>query len=277
MSVQLGASGEAAKGISKAFATVFGPAAREFGEYLGDKVKYHRHRALIKILEKASEEKYFPEPNQREMPPLKFLVPFGENASLEEEDDELMIELWARLLAGSTNNYSSRHVIFMRILKEITSSEARFLDEMCRKNRSNYEFAPFSSVLDAPGWIEEPHLFKLFKDWSDKDTGILLRDYLLQRIEVPGTHVLDIEFLAGVRGEWPYDEADCDPSADQISWLFEKYSHMQVDVLRGLNIISEKQTGEIWYGNRFIRVSYLEITPLGAEFFVMCNGTGRID
>ena len=33
----------AAEGIRDGLATLFGPAAREFGEYLSDKIRYHRY------------------------------------------------------------------------------------------------------------------------------------------------------------------------------------------------------------------------------------------
>jgi hypothetical protein len=58
--------------------------------------------------------------------------------------------------------------------------------------------------------------------------------------------------------------------------LERAYPSISFDILRGLNIIQGGTTDEVWHKELMASVSYYELTPLGVEFFAMCNGSNRV-
>jgi hypothetical protein len=174
-----GAIPEAAKegvvAIKQGLSTVFGPAAGEFGEYLADKVRFHRYRSLEKILAKA----VGPGVRPPKIPPFKFLVPFFEQASLEEDDDDVIIDIWAKLLADAAREFSSRHMIFLRLVKEITSQEAQLLNDLCYRYRGKTEGPGSWSVAEAPGAITESAIYSFLMDWIDNPSADAKRTFRL--------------------------------------------------------------------------------------------------
>jgi hypothetical protein len=104
-------------------------------------------------------------------------------------------------------------------------------------------------------------------DWLSECRPGLFREELIKKFEVPGVLIKHVTFGQGKRGVWPYEDADNDPDADRPSALEERYPRICFDILRGLNIINEITTNEIWCGDRVVIISYDELTPLGVEFF----------
>jgi hypothetical protein len=68
--------------------------------------------------------------------PVKFLVPFLEKASLEDLDSEL-IDTWSRLLSSAATNFDPHMVRFCSIPSEISGTEVRFLNLLCRKTKDS--------------------------------------------------------------------------------------------------------------------------------------------
>jgi Abortive infection alpha len=66
-------------------------------------------------------------------PPVKFLVPFLERASLEDTDTELHSR-WAALLVSASRNYEARHLTYIDILSRLSSDEISILEEVCVKD-----------------------------------------------------------------------------------------------------------------------------------------------
>jgi hypothetical protein len=54
--------------------------------------------------------------------PNKFLVPFLEQASLEDPDSEI-IELWTNLFVSAAEQFSSYHVHFVSVIGRLTASQ----------------------------------------------------------------------------------------------------------------------------------------------------------
>jgi hypothetical protein len=63
-------------------------------------------------------------------PPTKFLAPFLEQASLEDEDTDLHPR-WAALLLSASTNYEARHLTFIDLLSRMSSQELALLEEVC--------------------------------------------------------------------------------------------------------------------------------------------------
>lgn len=66
-------------------------------------------------------------------PPVKFLVPFLEHASLEDVDRELHSR-WAALLVSASKNYHARHLTYIDILSRLSSDEVGLLEEVCARD-----------------------------------------------------------------------------------------------------------------------------------------------
>lgn len=265
----------AAQGVRSGLATLFGPAAIIFADYLGDKAGFHRYRAAMKILARVK-------PAAGEtvtMPPLKFFLPFLEQASLEDEDDDDMINLWARLLADATRQFSSRHMLFMRLIKEITSLEARLLYDLCYRSRGRGDGPGTCSVADAPGSLTEGRLHGFLAEWVEAESCARrkhFRNHLIEKFEVPGVFIRSITFCKGTRGVRPYVQADNDETADLAAPLEKAYPSISFDVLRGLNLINEIDSDEIWHEEYMLNVAWYEVSRLGVEFFSLCNGSKNI-
>jgi hypothetical protein len=117
---------DAAKGF---LSKLVGPAVEEIGLLLQDNVKLYRLRNQLKIIGKAKDMLRLAslEPNAV---PFRTLLPILEGAAL--EDDEVMSNRWAALLANAASGISLllTHPSFPRILSELTPHEAVYLDRL---------------------------------------------------------------------------------------------------------------------------------------------------
>jgi hypothetical protein len=106
---------------------ILGPLA-EIGDPFSDKVRFLRYRSGMKTLNRAVEIAKAKGILPNEIP-MKFLVPFIEDCSLEEEDSPL-IEQWASLLASASKGFDPLHVAIKDVLKNISSKEAVLLERL---------------------------------------------------------------------------------------------------------------------------------------------------
>lgn len=114
-----------AEGTARAFLdTVFGFVV-ELGDMARDTVRYRRWRRQLKIAARAQaylEEQGIPAGEVS----LKTLVPLLELSSLEDPDDDDMVDRWAALLANAAGTERGTRVLpsFPRILGELSPEEA---------------------------------------------------------------------------------------------------------------------------------------------------------
>ncbi|UVC08707.1 hypothetical protein IHQ71_26870 [Rhizobium sp. TH2] len=136
-------------------------AIRPFTEARGlkaDQIRLQREDVLIEVARRASVrlqiEKIDPQPI-----PAKTLVPLLEKASLEDPEDDEMIERWAALLAAEARDPGPNRRWFIEILSSLDGWQVKLLDAMGRSSHSreffrvqNYTRAQvsegFSSVVD---------------------------------------------------------------------------------------------------------------------------------
>jgi len=107
---------------------VLGPPAEEFGQLWKDRVSARRFRNLVTIAVEAKEQLSRARLSPKEVP-LKIIHPLLEVASLEEDTD--LQKQWASLLANASAGGSCSQVLpcFVDILRQLTPTEARFLDK----------------------------------------------------------------------------------------------------------------------------------------------------
>ncbi len=112
------------------------PALTELGETVADSVKVFRYKRQLKLEEdvkRIHQKRGITEPKQI---PIKTFANLLSASSLEE--DELLSDMWANLLANSTDPKKELDYcnVFVKILSELSSQEARVLDHFYTKARS---------------------------------------------------------------------------------------------------------------------------------------------
>lgn len=118
---------EASKDIVAFTQRLLGPAA-DAADFLGDKIRFYRWRSALRTLQRAEEFALEQGIEPKEVP-LKFLVPFLEKCSLEDEESEL-VDAWANLLIGAIGEYSPLHMAYTDILAKMSFAEATFLKNL---------------------------------------------------------------------------------------------------------------------------------------------------
>jgi hypothetical protein len=105
---------------------------RPFTEARGlraDQIRLQRAEIAYEIVKKAKATAEL-EKLDLKPPSAKFLVPFLEHASLEDQDKELHSR-WASLLLSASTHYESRHLTFIDLLSRMSSQELNLLEEVC--------------------------------------------------------------------------------------------------------------------------------------------------
>jgi hypothetical protein len=86
--------------------------------------------------------------------PLKFMVPFLEQASLE-DPDSILVDLWANLLVSASEEFSDRHIHFVSIISRMSASQGavlkklvgtQSLDELATTMKERWLFEPLYVV-----------------------------------------------------------------------------------------------------------------------------------
>ena len=261
---------ESEKGVVKALDDLFGPSFRTFGEYLADKVRFHRLKSVQKIAQKAkalnSENIDYIDP-----PPMKFLLPFVEAASLEEEGDEIMTDLWAKLLADASTEYDIKQVHFIRILREISAKEARLMHAMATRARgpisapiSYADEAGTAQLYFARSFISE----FLERRLSEKMPLGEIAPVFIREHEVPGCHVHYIDVVEREDGgQW--STVDDGVSAVRTE-LYKEFGSLTFELLRAASLIEEIRCDIVDRGFYGLELHAWVFTRLGAEFYENC-------
>lgn len=122
----LAKSTEAALAPAKSFLErLLGPMADEVGLLLQDKVRGYRFKNHLRLLAKTQKMLDDAEVKPRRVN-MKVLMPLLEGVA--DEDDELMFNRWAALLANAALPQPKVHPSFARILSELTPREAVVLE-----------------------------------------------------------------------------------------------------------------------------------------------------
>lgn len=142
---------KATEKLVDALVDAFSPATETLGLF-GDAVRLARVDVAAKITKRAKEIADA-SGSVLKLPPLKFLVPFYERASIEEEVSESLMEMWSRLLASAASNYDHRYLTYISILAGMSPAQAKIINEIAHNyggevgrdsepGEFKFEFAP---------------------------------------------------------------------------------------------------------------------------------------
>lgn len=121
------------EGIEGFLKLVCAPALEEVGLMVKDQVRSWRLRNILRIIEKARGKLGYKEGALHMQSHPRVALSIIENGSLN-DDDEIQ-DLWAGLFASSctASEQSDENLIFVDILKQLTSVEARILKHACER------------------------------------------------------------------------------------------------------------------------------------------------
>ena len=117
---------------------LYGPSSKEVGEMIADNVRLWRWKRAHRILQRAAEFRKSNSDTNSPIP-LKFFLPFIEEAS--KEDDEELSDWWARLLSSSAETTVGFDLVCVDVLKSMGRTEAEFLLRM-----SKYRFPEWDEL-----------------------------------------------------------------------------------------------------------------------------------
>jgi hypothetical protein len=128
--------GDAAGRLSGQLADLLSPLTEGAG-YVGDKIRLFRQKATIEALQRAhkvaSERGYKLGP----VPP-RFLVEWLEGASLQDDKDEGLKDLWAKLLASGSKEFKTSYISYVDLLKKIGPKDAEILEFLSGDTNPEY-------------------------------------------------------------------------------------------------------------------------------------------
>lgn len=195
--------------------------------------------------------------------PSKFLIPFLEKSSLEEEGSPL-VERWADLLASSASNPSTAHPRLVAILSEITGDQALLLQKIARNNIENVEFPNrdfHDSVL-----LYDPHylyndVVELLSPGDHNIENIMsFLDDMFSSARIGSIDIITRDELTEDHYSIPTSE----------SFIDSNESEFDLNILYSLNIL-EEHTMRFSYKSWNITVIYVRTTSLGIEFIKRCD------
>ena len=150
------------------------------GGILSDTVRYWRWCNQINILKKVKRKIESEGLNVKKVP-LRVLVPLIENSSLEEEEG--MQERWANLLANAATEKCEINPNWIKILKELSPTEARILDSV-------YDFSKTESDYEKRKKIqyEKKKAMEIFSIPNEKADLMIENLYRLNLCQPPASH-----------------------------------------------------------------------------------------
>ncbi|UXS00850.1 hypothetical protein [Agrobacterium tumefaciens] len=274
--------------IGKAISTTLGTPLSEVSQLIADKVRFLRWKSAIKTLERAREiaDK---KGGSLSCPPLKFFLPFMEGCSLEPspEDEKSSKDLtneWANLLNSAADELKSDHLIFTRILREITAREASLLSRIVADESS--QDTEISLVYESIGTFKREPVNEIIAALGTIFTSpVSVNEFLAHQKEIER----EVKFNLSSRGVSTYELYFYDNFADQavgtnpiLSFSDGIYSDLdEIAVLDATDVL--KYHGILDSGNFLFEIPFVleglplsvsivgaSVTRLGAHFAETC-------
>lgn len=251
------------------FQKLLGPVG-EAGEFLTDKIRFYRWQSSLKTLQKAREiaAEYKLEVNEV---PLKFLIPFMEKSSLEDDDSEMTVR-WANLLASAMESPTEAKVPFIDILAKIGPSEVIILEDLISKEysteylESSHPTIKFASHNFASRFATSSSMasfFSLLTSDSTDETAKIVCQKFMEMEENEGFLIEAVEYSI---------EKDGDHRLTGIEPNMKVFSRMMsFELLQSLSLVTRSI-----YVHRsaavYVSITMITPTPLAFSFVTECRG-----
>jgi len=234
----------------------FSPATETLG-LLGDAIRLARIEVATAVTRKA---KVIADENGLKLsaPPLKFLIPFFEKVSIEDINDDTLVEMWARLLVSAGSNYSARQMRYSGLLSQMSGDQACILQGIA----TNYDGVIGVDVdPDAMFYnLIESRLVASLKNITEDDPQKLYES-VLNEIAIPGVSVVIVQF------ELKADKTIHDWTGDEI---YADGQSVDFELLRSSDLIEKVATDFFELKHAELTVTLYYMTELGFDFWKAC-------
>ena len=194
-------------------------------------------------------------------PPSKFLVPFLEHASLEDQDIDLHPR-WSALLLSASTNYHARHLTFIDLLSRLSSQELLLLEEVCVSDRSFPETVyPDDHIQQNERLAAKNSMMFNIRDSSKEKTEAMFPTFLAQ------THLTYGRVMHVTIG----GHAD-------MQVLYTEYGQIAGTKYHSLELMERERLLEqrrIRERGAAAEVAYFSVSSLGVDFVRDCSPDGR--
>lgn len=254
-----GAIKDVVQPIVKAVGEVFSPVSELLG-WGGDIIRIYRERTALKCFARTKQIASKTGIRLQE-PPAKFITQFIENCSLEDENDEQLIECWAQLLVDAGTAYSAKHVFHANVLKQISGRELELLEILVRNGPGSYCLEHMT---------EAEYLFD-FNFPGDKLT--LVDKFKMRDIKKSVRAIKEVFYLPGLL----ILEIFIDD--EESRQFLEQHPDYHEEELASWQILQSLQLVRVVY-RRFIankveyRLRLAIVTELGSQFYFACHERG---
>jgi hypothetical protein len=198
--------------------------------------------------------------------PAKFLIPFLENASLEDPDSEL-VNLWAGLLVSSAGNYSGDNVYYVRLLSQMSSIQAQLFEAIIGERGPGSVEATMDNIFAGfrHDFLLDLIVTRFGRAKRSPRTLSSAWSIISRLLNVEGLVIEHIDL--GRKGE-PDDYAS---GAPPYSYYDDKRAN-DFDILTGLGILNYTDTGYFVLGEQWdVKVMSYYVSRLGLKFATACG------
>lgn len=242
---------------------------RPFSESQGlraDQIRLQREDVAIAIAKKAR-ERIAIEKVPIHSVPNKVLIPLIEAASLEDIDDDSMVEMWANLLASAATDDGVEPRL-VGILKELRKPQAELLERIAlnmldqekdeRRAAVKLDGAPF----DLKSAVVREQLTSEFSSMDREPTPDQVYDLILDEIDTMGCLVDDV-ILEIDKESWSLTLEGERSDLNQI--------YIHAEILTSLGLCRSTHINfQTKFGHR-ITIIYYSITELGVHMLRVCS------
>jgi len=230
-----------------------------------DMLRLQREEVLIEIAKRARARLEI-ERAPIEPIPNKFLIPFLEKASLEDPDDEFMIEMWSQLLAGAATRKAARNNRFVSIMEELNGRQANLLRSIITGGYSAGSIR-LSQIHDGMFYVNQSGIKNTIESLDSFSNLTEFGTELLKTLHVVGVAVEVVQVTDAAS-----NEAD-DFVPDNRIYSDDK--QLDFEILESLFLLKKielKDIDKVHNSYRYkIDAFYYICTYLSLELFSACN------
>lgn len=207
--------------------------------------------------------------------PNKFLVPFLEQASLEDPDSEL-VDMWAGLLASAETEYSSHHVHFVSIIFQLSANQGDILKRLIGTDNAHELEREMNLDADFQSSEMREAIKHEIGSLSDKKAIASAVETLFDKPGLVFVHAelehkeTDDFFHIGL-GTIYKDEERNDYLRIGVSTIYREDDDVDFSVLQAVGLVRRVETRFFDVGIWKIAVIYYHLTQLGVYFAKACR------
>ena len=198
--------------------------------------------------------------------PNKFMVPFLEQASLEDAADSSLIDMWADLLVSASEKFESYHTHFVSIIAQLSGKQAEI-------------FKKIVNVADVPALERQQDEIRMWYT-NNRLHSLVYRkfyEHVQQERELVNPDEV-VEILQNILGQSGVDTVYCSfEESSRKSYEVEiEWSHYEDDlevdysILEAVGLIRRVEAS-FAFGDWQFEIVYYHVTDLGAHFAKSCG------